>query len=177
MTIAYNTILRQLETILGKSNLLVSPRKIAPFVKGFREGKGKAIAVLKPKTLVALWQSLELLVHSNLTITMQAANTGLTGGSVPNQECDRDAVVISTLALDQIHLLSEHDQFIAFPGATLHSLENLLDPAGREPHSVIGSSCIGASIVGGVCNNSGGSLVERGPAYTELSLCESKRTR
>ena len=35
---------------------------------------------------------------------------------------------------------------------------------------VIGSSCIGASIVGGVCNNSGGALVQRGPAYTELSL-------
>ena len=35
---------------------------------------------------------------------------------------------------------------------------------------MIGSSCIGASIVGGVCNNSGGALVKRGPAYTELSL-------
>ncbi|MEO1469353.1 MAG: D-lactate dehydrogenase, partial [Pseudomonadota bacterium] len=34
----------------------------------------------------------------------------------------------------------------------------------------IGSSCIGASIVGGVCNNSGGSLVERGPSYTEMAL-------
>jgi len=45
-----------------------------------------------------------------------------------------------------------------------------LKPYGREPHSVIGSSCIGASIVGGVCNNSGGALVQRGPAYTELSL-------
>ena len=43
-------------------------------------------------------------------------------------------------------------------------------PYGREPHSVIGSSCIGASIVGGICNNSGGALIKRGPAYTELSL-------
>ncbi|MGB1025212.1 MAG: D-lactate dehydrogenase, partial [Rhodospirillaceae bacterium] len=33
-----------------------------------------------------------------------------------------------------------------------------------------GSSCIGASVIGGVCNNSGGSLVRRGPSYTELSL-------
>ncbi|MCP5645178.1 D-lactate dehydrogenase, partial [Klebsiella pneumoniae] len=40
----------------------------------------------------------------------------------------------------------------------------------REPHSVIGSSCIGASVLGGVCNNSGGALVRRGPAYTELAL-------
>ena len=35
---------------------------------------------------------------------------------------------------------------------------------------MIGSSCIGASVVGGICNNSGGSLVKRGPAYTELAL-------
>src|SRR6185503_16636409 len=38
------------------------------------------------------------------------------------------------------------------------------------PHSVIGSSCIGASVIGGVCNNSGGALVRRGPAYTEYAL-------
>ena len=55
-------------------------------------------------------------------------------------------------------------------GSTLFGLEEKLLPYGREPHSVIGSSCIGASIVGGVCNNSGGSLVQRGPAYTELAL-------
>ena len=41
---------------------------------------------------------------------------------------------------------------------------------GKNPHSVIGSSCIGASVIGGICNNSGGSLVKRGPAYTELAL-------
>jgi D-lactate dehydrogenase len=35
---------------------------------------------------------------------------------------------------------------------------------------VIGSSCLGASVVGGVCNNSGGSLVRRGPAYTQMAL-------
>lgn len=33
-----------------------------------------------------------------------------------------------------------------------------------------GSSCIGASVLGGVCNNSGGALVRRGPAYTEMAL-------
>ena len=32
------------------------------------------------------------------------------------------------------------------------------------------SSWVGASVTGGVCNNSGGSLVQRGPAYTQLSL-------
>jgi D-lactate dehydrogenase len=35
---------------------------------------------------------------------------------------------------------------------------------------VIGSSCIGASVIGGVCNNSDGALVQRRPAHTELAL-------
>ena len=52
----------------------------------------------------------------------------------------------------------------------MYELEDKLEEFGREPHSVIGSSCIGASIIGGICNNSGGALVQRGPAYTELAL-------
>ena len=35
---------------------------------------------------------------------------------------------------------------------------------------MIGSSCIGASVTGGICNNSGGSLIRRGPAFTQFSL-------
>jgi len=49
-------------------------------------------------------------------------------------------------------------------------LEKALKPLGREPHSVIGSTCIGASVVGGICNNSGGALIRRGPAYTQFAL-------
>ena len=54
------------------------------------------------------------------------------------------------------------EQVVCHAGATLYGLERLLDPMGRDPHSVIGSSCLGASVVGGVCNNSGGALVDMG---------------
>ena len=102
---------------------------------------------------------------------MQAANTGLTGGSTPDgNDYDRPIVIISTMRIDSIQIINEGKQIIGFSGSTLFGLENKLEPHGREPHSVIGSSCIGASIVGGICNNSGGALVKRGPAYTELSL-------
>ena len=102
---------------------------------------------------------------------MQAANTGLTGGSTPDgNDYDRPIVIISTMRINEIQIINEGKQIIGFSGSTLFGLENKLAPYGREPHSVIGSSCIGASIVGGVCNNSGGALVKRGPAYTELSI-------
>lgn len=110
-------------------------------------------------------------VDADKIILMQAANTGLTEGSTPNgNDYDREIVIISTLRLDKLHLLDKGEQVLAWPGTTLYSLEKALKPLGREPHSVIGSSCIGASVIGGICNNSGGSLVQRGPAYTEMSL-------
>lgn len=79
-------------------------------------------------------------------------------------------MVINTLRIDGIVVLDNGDQVVGFSGATLHVLEEILAPLHRVPHSVIGSSCLGASIVGGVANNSGGALVKRGPAYTEMAL-------
>ena len=110
-------------------------------------------------------------MQGGAAIILQAANTGLTGGSTPDgDDYDRPIVLVSTLRLTGIQLLNEGRQVLCLPGATLDRLEQTLAPLGREPHSVIGSSCIGASVLGGICNNSGGALVRRGPAYTELAL-------
>lgn len=163
-------VLAELKSIVGRRGLLTSQRQTAPYRIGFREGKGSALAVVIPKTLLEMWHILQVAVTHDLAIVMQAANTGLTGGSTPTEDCDRNSLIISTRKLEDIHLLQDQAQIVAFPGASLFQLEKLLTPLGRKPHSVIGSSCIGASIVGGICNNSGGALVERGPAYTELSL-------
>jgi D-lactate dehydrogenase len=102
---------------------------------------------------------------------MQAANTGLTGGSTPyGSDYDRSIIIINTLRINSIQVINEGNQIVALPGSSLYDLENKLKQYNKEPHSVIGSTSIGASIVGGVCNNSGGSLVHRGPAYTEFAL-------
>ena len=102
---------------------------------------------------------------------MQAANTGLTGGSTPyGNDYDRPIIIVNTMRINDIHIINEGKQIVGLSGSTLYNLENKLAPYEREPHSVIGSSCIGASIVGGICNNSGGALVKRGPAYTEMSV-------
>ncbi|ESS58631.1 D-lactate dehydrogenase [Enterobacter cloacae S611] len=171
MTQSNNTFINELKRLVGASHLLTDPAKTARYRKGFRSGQGDALAVVFPGTLVELWRVLNACVIADKIILMQAANTGLTEGSTPNgNDYDRDIVIISTLRLDKLHLLDNGEQVLAYPGTTLYSLEKALKPLGREPHSVIGSSCIGASVIGGICNNSGGSLVQRGPAYTEMSL-------
>jgi D-lactate dehydrogenase len=114
---------------------------------------------------------LQAAVDADCIVIMQAANTGLTGGSTPfGDDYDRPVILINTRRLVGIQVINDAKQVVCLPGATLDKLEKQLAPFNREPHSVIGSSCIGASVLGGVCNNSGGALVRRGPAYTELAL-------
>ena len=164
-------LITQLTNIVGDAFIITDQAKMSPYCKGFRFGSGEAKAVIKPGNLLEIWQALAACSEANVAIIMQAANTGLTGGSTPNgNDYDRPIVIINTMRVDQIQLLDNAKQIVALAGSTLFGLEDILKPYGREPHSVIGSSCIGASIVGGICNNSGGALVQRGPAYTELSL-------
>ena len=141
------------------------------FRTGFRVGNGPALAVVQPASLVEQWQVLKACVAANKIVIMQAANTGLTGGSTPfGDDYDREIVIVSTVRIGTVHLINGGRQVICLAGATLYQLEDALRPLNRAPHSVIGSSCIGASVIGGICNNSGGALIQRGPAYTELAL-------
>jgi D-lactate dehydrogenase (quinone) len=163
--------LDRLKSIVGSRNVLTKAASTFRYRIGFRFGHGPVLAVVRPGTLLEQWRVLRACVTSNKIIIMQAANTGLTGGSTPNGTgYDRDLVIVSTLRIDRIHLINEGRQAVCYSGSTLFQLDKILKPLGREPHSVIGSSCIGASVIGGICNNSGGALIRRGPAYSEFAL-------
>ena len=167
----YSAHIDNFKSVIGKKFVITSKWQKEPFISGWRYGRGDALAILKPGNLSELWRLLELCVSNDFIIIMQAANTGLTGGSTPyGNDYDRPIVIINTLRINDIHIINNAKQIIALSGSTLYDLEEKLKPFNREPHSVIGSTSIGASIVGGVCNNSGGSLVKRGPAYTELAV-------
>jgi D-lactate dehydrogenase len=165
------TLLREFGGIVGAGHVLTAAKATRRFRKGHRFGDGNVLAVVQPGTLVEQWRVVKAAVAAGRIVIMQAANTGLTGGSTPDgNDYDREIVIVSTLRLKGIQVINDSKQVICLPGATLDRLEQTLKPLGREPHSVIGSSCIGASVLGGICNNSGGSLVRRGPAYTQLAL-------
>ena len=163
-------LIKHFQELVGRRFVLTRESATRRFRRGFRSGEGQALAVVQPGTLLEQWHVLQACVAADKIVIMQAANTGLTEGSTPKGTYDRDVVLINTRRLDDLQLINDGTQVISFPGATLFSLEKLLAPLKRLPHSVIGSTSIGSTVVGGVCNNSGGSLVERGPAYTELAL-------
>ena len=167
----YSNFINKLKVITGNNYTITEKWSKESYSKGWRYGEGDALAVVKPATLLEFWKILKVCVKSDVIIIMQAANTGLTGGSTPyGNNYDRPIIIINTMRINGIQIIDEGKQIIGLAGSTLYDLENKLKPFNREPHSVIGSTSIGASIVGGICNNSGGSLVKRGPAYTQLSL-------
>ncbi|WP_367109590.1 D-lactate dehydrogenase [uncultured Psychrobacter sp.] len=174
-----SALLTDFKGVVAADHVLTKPSQQQAYVQGmidnnYEDGNGTAIlpvvAVVIPQSLVELWRVINICAKADVIIIAQAANTGLTGGSTPYGKYDRPVVMISMQALTGIYLLSGGAEVVALPAATLQELEYKLAPLGREPHSVLGSSCVGASIIGGICNSSGGMLVQRGPAYTEMAL-------
>ena len=165
------SIISEIKKISGSKYIITEDWRKQPYSKGWRYGKGNAFAVVKPGTLIEIWKILELCVKEDIIIIMQAANTGLTGGSTPyGDDYERPVIVLNTMRIDDIHIINDGKQIIGLTGSTLYNLEKKLKPFKREPHSIIGSTSIGASIIGGICNNAGGSLVQRGPSYTQMAL-------
>ena len=166
-----SNLIKQLRDVVGRNHILTTDVSKKSFSKGFRFGAGEVLAVVKPETLLEVWELLQICVKNDVIVITQAANTGLTGGSTPDgKDYDRPVIIINTMRIDDIQIIDEGKQIVGLAGSTLFDLENKLKPYDRDPHSVIGSTSIGATIVGGICNNSGGSLIKRGPAYTELSI-------
>lgn len=165
-----SALLAALRDIVGKRHVLTGEAETCRYTTGYRFGRGAVLAVIRPGTLVEQWRVLRACLAAQAIMIFQSANTGLTGGSTPDGIYEREVVLINTMRIRGIHVIQDGRQVVCLPGATLDMLERRLKPLGREPHSVIGSSCVGASVVGGVCNNSGGALIRRGPAYTEMAL-------
>ncbi len=164
-------LIQRLKKLVGRKNVLTRKSSTAYYRTGWRYGFGGATAVVFPNSLFHYWQVLETAVEGNCIVIMQGAKTGLTGGSCPNGfEYDREVLIVNTSRLKGIALLEGGKQVLAFPGTTLFELTQKLKSIGRVPHSVLGSTNIGATVIGGIANNAGGALCKRGCSYTELSL-------
>ncbi len=122
----------ELISIVGSENLLIDPRKTRFYRTGIRVGNGQASMVVFPGKLLDLWKILETCISFDKIIIIQAANTGLTGGSTPfGDDYDRDVIIINTININKLILINKGQQVIAFPGTTLYQLEDNLLPLER----------------------------------------------
>ena len=147
----YKTILKLFRSVCGNKYVITQNWRKYPYTNGWRFGKGDALAVVKPANLIEIWNTLKICIEKKLIVIMQAANTGLTGGSTPDKKnYDRPLIIINTIRIKDIHILKDGHQVVALGGSSLFDLENIIKPYEREPHSVIGSTSIGATVIGGI---------------------------
>ena len=103
-----NKIIASLRRILGNKYLITANWKKQSFSKGWRYGEGEALAVAKPGSLVEIWRILQICVEFDVIVIMQAANTGLTGGSTPyGNDYDRPILIINTMRINGIHVIND----------------------------------------------------------------------
>ena len=125
-------LLDTLRGIVGRRHVLTDDKRTRRFRKGRRFGEGPVLAVVQPGTLVEQWRVLQAAVAADVIVILQAANTGLTGGSTPDgQDYERPVLLLSTLRLTGVQLINDGAQVVCLPGATLDALERALAPLGR----------------------------------------------
>jgi D-lactate dehydrogenase (quinone) len=108
--------LDELRAIVGRRYVLTSPGSTRRYRTGFRFGTGPALAVVQPGSLVEQWRVLKACAAASKIIIMQAANTGITGGSTPDGgDYDREIVIVSTMRRARIRLINEGRQVIPAP--------------------------------------------------------------
>ena len=78
------SLVKKLIKISGKANVITKSWDKEAYEKGWRYGTGNAFAVTRPGNLLELWEILKACNKDGVIIIMQAANTGLTGGSTPH---------------------------------------------------------------------------------------------
>ena len=84
-----------LRATVGPRHVLTRPQDTERFRMGYRSGGGEAEAVVRPGSLLELWQVLQLCVKAGRIVIAQAANTGLTEGSTPKGTYDRPLAPLS----------------------------------------------------------------------------------
>ena len=106
-------VIDKIKKIIGDKNVLTSEWNKLPYSKGWRYGAGNALAVLKPGKLSDIWKILQICVEEDIIVIMQAANTGLTGGSTPfGNNYDRSLLVLNTMRINNIHIINNGKQIV-----------------------------------------------------------------
>ena len=100
--------IQKLIGIVGKQHVLTDDNDTRLYRQGRRYGSGQVLAVVAPGSLLEQWHVLKAAVDADCIVIMQAANTGLTGGSTPfGDDYDRPVVLISTRRLAGIQVINE----------------------------------------------------------------------
>ncbi|MEY4863478.1 MAG: hypothetical protein RLZ51_1573 [Pseudomonadota bacterium] len=153
----------------GVGRVITDADGMAPFLLDWRKRhQGRARAVVQPSSSAEVARLVAWCAEQRVPIVPQGGNSGLTGGSVPD---DRgNAVVLSLARMNQIRSIDPiNNTLVAEAGVVLTRVQEAADAAGRLfPLSLAAE---GTCTVGGnLSTNAGGTAVLRYGNARELCL-------
>jgi len=165
LTAEQHELVPRLQLLLGKDKVSENAAQ-----RGARIGHGIALALVQPTSLREAALALQECALAGVAVVPQGANTGLTGGSVPHEGCDRPTVVISLRKVAGSSAVDGGERVLCLAGTGIADLGKSLRTVGRESHSVLGSIFLNPTVAAGIAFGSGGTQLRKGPVYTERAL-------
>lgn len=147
------SILSELRQIVGTENVLISAEDLIPYsfdgTAAMQQMPGCAVF---PKTTDEVAAILKLANANKIAVVMRGSGTGLSGGSVPSQDC----IVLCTVKMDQILEVDRANLTVLVePGVTTLAVADAAGAVGLFYPPDPGSMKI-STIGGNVAENSGG---------------------
>lgn len=159
-TVVVPDLVDRLTKILGDDACLRDPERQERYVVDWRGMyRGRAPAVLRPRTTGDVARIVKLCAEAGVGIVPQGGNTGLVGGAAPSR--DGTEVILSLERLNQVREIDRYNQtMVAEAGCILQTLQEAAEREGRYFPLSLGAegSC---QIGGNIATNAGGNAVLR----------------
>jgi len=169
LTAAAGELPGRLRELLGADCVLTDAAACAPFLSDHRGlYSGRALAVLRPRTLAEVCQLLAVCNAARVGVVPQGGNTGYCGGATPDESGSQ--VVLSLARLNRIRSVDAVNYSLtAEAGCVLASIQQAAEEAGRFFPLSLGAqgSC---QIGGNLSTNAGGLNVLRYGMMRDLVL-------
>jgi FAD/FMN-containing dehydrogenase len=161
-------LLEELKTIVG-SNHVQTTGDLLRFEEDWRKrNRGKALAVVSPKTTEEVAQIVKACVQANVSIVPQGGNTSMVVGAIPNESGTQ--VLLSLQRMNEIRSIdAENLTIVVDSGCVLQNVQLAAEKVGFLFPLSLGSQ--GSCTIGGnLSTNAGGTQVVRYGNARELCL-------
>lgn len=161
-------LIKQLKTTVGPTHVLVEGDLSAYELDWRKRSRGKALAVVRPANTLEVAEVVKACVAAGVSIVTQGGNTGLVGGSIPDESGQQ--VVLSLQRMTAVRSIDTANLTMTVDaGCILQTLQDTAEKAGfLFPLSLAaeGSCTIG----GNLATNAGGTQVVRYGNARDLCL-------
>ncbi len=164
-----NVLIENLVSILGVPNVLIDPQDQAKYMTDWPGNKtGQAQAVVRPASTDEVSKVMKLANDTGTPVVPQSGNTGVAGGSIPDQS--GDAILLSLERMNTIREISPKAQTIVVEaGCILEKIHTTVEDMGLFFPLTFGAR--GSCMIGGnLATNAGGSNVVKYGNTRDLCL-------